>query len=127
MAGLGDVMIAAIKAAPPDFPLVDLSTVREYEYGLRLDEVTVDFDADLEVSLAPSTVQAVVDPTEVWIYTGDEFSGEIVADGEETTIHLSAVRLRCVAQVRSEHEHAEITEIAIGLVDGWRSGRSTEA
>lgn len=102
---LGDVIVGSVSAAPPGFPLIDSGTVYEYDYGLRLDEVTVDFDAVLEIGLPPNIAHANV------AYLG----GRIVYDdGDWTTIGLS-VRLRCIAQVRFEHEDAQITEASISI------------
>lgn len=105
---LGDVMVSAVKAAPPEFPLIDSGTVREHDYGSRLDEVTVDFDADLEIGLAPSIAETLL------AASSDDIAYD---DGDSTVVRLSEVRLRCVAQVRSELDHAEITEVSIGLAD----------
>ncbi len=106
--GLGDVIVSAVKPAPSDFPLVDSGTVREYDYGLTLDEVTVDFDADLEVGLTSSVAETLLATS----------GGEIVNDdGAWTVVRLSEIRLRCVAQVRSELDQAEITDVWIGLAD----------
>lgn len=105
---LGDAIVSTVKAAPPQFPLIESGTVREYDYGLRLDEVTVDFDADLQVGLSSAAAYTFVHAS----------GGEIVYDdGDWTTVRLSKVRLRCVAQVRSELDEAEVTVVSIGLVD----------
>jgi len=103
---LGDVIVISVSAAPPGFPLIDSSIIYEYDYGLRLDEVTVDFEADLEVGLPPTIAHRHV----------DHLGGRIVYDDSDwTTIRLSSVRLRCVAQVRSELDVAEITELSISV------------
>ena len=103
---LGDVIVTSVSAAPPAFPLIDSGIIYEYDYGLRLDEVTVDFDADLEVNLPPNIARTHV----------DHLGGRIVYDdGDRTTIRLSLVRLRCIAQVRSELDVVEITELSISV------------
>jgi helicase len=107
VADLGDVIVTATRAVPMDFPLVAAATVREYDYGMRLVEVTVDFDADLELSLSPSIARHLL----------SKLHGYVAYGGEESELQFLAVRLRCVALVRSEHEHAEIAESSIDVVD----------
>jgi hypothetical protein len=108
LAELGDVMLTTATAAPSDFPLIDSGTVRQYDYGLTLDEVTVTFDADLEIGMPTSNVESFVDAS----------GGQVVDEDDDwATVRLSAVRLICVAQVRSELDQAEITEVSVGLAD----------
>ncbi|GAA2165489.1 replicative superfamily II helicase [Humibacillus xanthopallidus] len=106
---LGDVIVTAVRAAPTGFPLIDSGTVYEYDYGLRLDEVVVEFEADLDIGLSPGSAHDYA----------DVLGGRIVYGDDDWASVLVPVRLRCTAQVRAEFEAAEITEVVISLSDDW--------
>lgn len=107
VAALGDVVVNSVGAAPTAFPLVESETVHEYDYGMRLDEVAVTFDAVLSVGLPSALIRQV----------GDALGGFVdYDDGERASIELAA-RLLCTAQVRVEFEDTELVEIEISLSD----------
>lgn len=103
-----EVMVTAVRAYPADFPVVDSGVTAEYDYGLVLLEVTVEFDVDVEMVLSASAAQAIV-------VSG---RGTVTLDeGEWATVHCRGLGLRYIAQVRSEFEQAEVCAEAYELRD----------
>lgn len=101
---LDEVMVTSVSAAPSAFPLIESGTTYEYDYGLSFDQVTLDFDADLEVDM----------PTDLARSHIENLGGRITYDdGDWATVLLTSVRLRCVAQVRSELDIVEIIDFAV--------------
>jgi len=103
-----EVMVTAVRAYPADFPVVDARVTAEYDYGLVLLEVTLEFDVDVEMVLSASAAQAIV------------VSGRgtvTLDDGEWATVQCCSLGLLYIAQVRSEFEQAEVCAEAYELRD----------
>jgi hypothetical protein len=108
-AEMGDVMVVAVAAAPVGFPYIESAVVREYDYEMTLEEVTLGFDADLEVGLPKWAAKPLLDSGSATI---------VEQEDDWVTIAVSGVELECSAQLRVEFEQAEITELWIGLREG---------
>lgn len=105
-AEMGDVMVVTVAAAPAGSPLIESGVVREYEYEMTLEEVTLGLDADLEVGLPTWAAQPLLDSGSATV---------VEQDDDWVVFALPGVELECAAQLRVEFEQAEITELWIGL------------
>lgn len=108
-AEMGDIMVVTVAAAPAGFPHIESGVVREYEYGMTLEEVTLGFDADIEIGLPAWVAKALLDSGTATV---------VQQDSDWAVIAVPGVEMECTAQVRVEFEDAEITELWIGLREG---------
>lgn len=107
-AEMGD-MLVTVAAAPAGFPHIESGVVREYEYGMNLEEVTLGFDADIEIGLPAWAAKALLDSGTATV---------VGQDSDWAVMAVPGVEMECTAQLRVEFEDAEITELWIGLREG---------
>lgn len=102
---LGDVMVVSASAGPPEFPYIESSVVSEYEYGMTLEEVSLGFDASLELDLPEQAAAPLI------------AHGGVVREVDEgwVTVALTGVELVCTAQLRVESGQAEIAQLLISM------------
>lgn len=105
-AEMGDVMVVTVAAAPASFPLIESGVIHEYEFGMALEEVTLGFDADIEVRLPTWAAKPLLDPGTATV---------LEQDPDWAVIAVPGVEMECTAHLRVESEDAEITELWISL------------
>ena len=105
-AEMGDVMVVTVAAAPAGFPLIESDVSHEYEYGMTLEEVTLGFDADIEVPLPTWAAKPLLDSGTATV---------VEQDRDWAVIAVPGVEMQCTAHLRVEYEDAEITELWISL------------
>jgi len=105
-AEMGDVMVVTVAAAPASFPLIESGVIHEYEFGMALEEVTLGFDADIEVRLPTWAAKPLLDSGTATV---------LEQDPDWAVIAVPGVEMECTAHLRVESEDAEITELWISL------------
>lgn len=106
----GDVMVTKVAAGPAWFPNVEADLIEEYEYEVRLYEVVLGMDADVELGGVPIAVAAQLAAT----YTN---ATVVYQDGEWATVAISGFPLEVTAEVRHEFESAELGEYSVTVRD----------
>lgn len=99
-----EIMVSAVAPAPdPDFPYIESARLDEYDYGLVLDEVSLGFDADIELVALPRAAAEDLIRSGHAVLVLDE-------DPDVVDVRVEALPFVFTGQTRTEAEQSEMLE-----------------